>query len=383
MPSQRRDFLKKSSALAAGFGISGVSSAFVHDPADKAPVHMSPASSLVKDAGMKMSEAFFYGWEEQKIALLKQMGVSGAVSGINTKMTGLNGTNPWEADAVIAMKKLWADAGLDFTVVEGPPVLSEKTKLGLEGRDEEISHFISFMKNLREHTNVDCICYNWMPVIGWFRTKNDLPGRGGALVTAFDNEEIKNAPTTKYGIVTKEKLWETLEYFLKAVVPEAEKTGIKLAMHPDDPQVDSIKGIGRIMTTVDNFKRMTKIVKSPNNGITMCQGNFALMGVDIPETIRYFGKQGLIHFVHFRNVKGGKYKFEECFHDEGIIDMYEAMKAYYEIGFKGAIRPDHVPTMAGDSNAHPGYSTIGSLYAFGYMRGLMESVSKLKINSHK
>ena len=156
---------------------------------------------------------------------------------------------------------------------------------------------------------------------------------------------------------------------------------MKLAMHPDDPQIDSIRGISRIMTSVDNFKRMTQIVKSPYNGITMCQGNFSLMGADIPKAIKQF--DSLIHFVHFRNVRdlsGNKpsTKFEETFHDEGDIDMYAAMKAYYDIGFTGPIRPDHVPTMAGDSNDHAGYSNIGALYAFGYMRGLMQAVGNGK-----
>ena len=130
------------------------------------------------------------------------------------------------------------------------------------------------------------------------------------------------------------------------------------------------------MTTVDNFKRMLDIYPSIYNGITMCQGNFSLMGADIPTIVKDFGKRGVIHFVHFRNVRGGKFKFEETFHDEGQIDMYAAMKAYYDIGFRGPIRPDHVPTMAGDSNEHPGYSIIGTLFALGYMRGLMESISK-------
>ncbi|MES1222490.1 MAG: mannonate dehydratase, partial [Bacteroidota bacterium] len=100
-----------------------------------------------------------------------------------------------------------------------------------------------------------------------------------------------------------------------------------------------------------------------------------------PEVVKYFGKRKSIHFVHFRNVQdlsGNKpsTKFTETFHDEGQIDMYAAMKAYYDIGFKGPIRPDHVPTMAGDSNDAPGYSTIGSLFAWGYIKGLMESVQK-------
>lgn len=233
------------------------------------------------------------------------------------------------------------------------------------------------MQNLSK-TGVDTICYNWMPVIGWYRTKNDHIGRGGALVTAFDYEDIKNASLTAYGEVSKENMWKTLEYFLKAVVPEAEKVGMKLAMHPDDPQVDNIKGISRIMTTVDNFKKLVDLVPSPSNGITLCQGNFSLMGADIPTVAEYFGKRKLIHFVHFRNVRGGKFKFEETFHDEGQIDMYKSMEAYYSVGFRGPIRPDHVPTMAGDSNEFPGYSTIGSLFAWGYIKGLMEAVSKSK-----
>jgi mannonate dehydratase len=322
---------------------------------------------------MQFCEAYFFGMNKQKIALTKQMNVLGAVAGIQAALAGHN-AKPWEYNTIMANVKAWEDAGLKLKVIEGPASLGEKTKLGLAGRDEEIANFITFMKNLSK-AGIDTICYNWMPVIGWLRTSNDKPGRGGALVTAFDYEDIRNAPHTKYGEVSKETLWKNLEYFLKAVVPEAESAGIKLAMHPDDPQVDSVRGISRIMTTVPNFDKMLKLYPSPNNGITMCQGNFSLMGVDIPDTINHFGKEK-IHFVHFRNVRGGKFRFEETFHDEGQIDMYQAMEAYYKIGFKGAIRPDHVPTMAGDSNEHPGYSTIATLYAIGYMRGLMDAVSR-------
>jgi mannonate dehydratase len=310
------------------------------------------------------------------------MDVFGAVGGINTKMVALDDAKPYEEKSVAAIKEAWNKVGLNFNVVEGPPSLGEKIKLGLEGRDEEIANFITLMKSMSK-AGIDVICYNWMPVIGWYRTDKARPGRGGALMTAFDYDVIKDAPLTKYGVVTKETLWKNLEYFLKAVIPEAEKIGMKLAMHPDDPQVESIQGISRIMTSVDNFKKLVDLVPSPSNGITMCQGNFSLMGADIPTVVKYFGKRKLIHFVHFRNVQdlSGKKpstKFTETFHDEGQIDMYAAMKAYYDIGFKGPIRPDHVPTMAGDSNDFPGYSTIGSLFAWGYIKGLMESVQKNK-----
>jgi mannonate dehydratase len=116
------------------------------------------------------------------------------------------------------------------------------------------------------------------------------------------------------------------------------------------------------------------MVPSEYNGITFCQGNFAAMGANIPETIRYFGERGKIHFVHFRDVRGTAAHFVETLHDDGQTNMVEAMRCYQEIGFQGPIRPDHVPTMEGDANDTPGYTTRGRLYAIGYMRGLIDSL---------
>ncbi len=377
MKSNRRAFIKHTVALTA------VTVGGTHGNSWQHRVQAKGRAAFagdLKDAGMEMSEAYFWGPDERRVALAKQLNVFGAVAGVNPGVAGLKQAVAWEYKTVKAVKEAWAKLGLNFNVVEGPPALGNKTKLGLAGRDEEIEHFIAFMRNLKR-VGIDTICYNWMPVISWARTQFDWPGRGGALMTAFDYEKVKDLPLTEFGEVSKETLWATLTYFLEAVVPEAEKIGIKLAMHPDDPQVDRIRGISRIMNTVENFRKLVDTVQSPSNGITMCQGNFALMGVDIPTLIREFGQRDLIHFVHFRNVQdlSGQVpstKFVETFHDEGMIDMYEAMKAYYEIGFRGPIRPDHVPTMAGDSNDHPGYSTLGAQFAFGYMRGLMEAVVK-------
>jgi mannonate dehydratase len=379
----RRKFIKQGAILATTLSIGGVSSALSAGVRQMENVKNSNSFSMAKDAGMEMSNAYFGGIENHKylIELAKQMDVLGAVGGVDMRLVKASDKKSWDFEAISTVRKAWKDLGLNYNVVEGPPSLGDKTKLGLEGRDEEIENFITFMKNLKR-AGVDVICYNWMPVVNWFRTDMAMPGRGGALMTAFDYEKIKDAPITKYGIITKETLWETLAYFLKVVVPEAEQIGMKLAMHPDDPQVDSIKGISRIMTSAENFERMMNIVPSDYNGVCFCQGNFSLMGVDIPTLVRKWGKSK-IHFVHFRNVKDlsgqvPSMKFTECFHDEGQIDMYEAMKAYYDIGFTGPIRPDHVPTMAGELNAHPGYMNLGNLFAVGYIRGLAESVSKEK-----
>jgi len=384
MKNDRRNFLKKSSLLAAGITMGGgLTSSFANTPVQRIKRKIE-LSGMAKDAGIQFSNAYFGGLQNSKnqylVELAKQMGALGAVAGLSPREAGMPDANPWDYDVITAVKKAYKDVGLDYHVVEGPPSLGSKTKLGLEGRDEEIANFITFMKNLKR-ADIDVICYNWMPVVSWARTDRARPGRGGALMTAFDYDIIKDEPLTEYGDIPAEKLWDTLEYFLNAVVPEAENIGMKLALHPDDPQVHKIQGIPRIMNTVENFDRMLKIMPSDYNGVTMCQGNYSLMGADIPALIRRWGYAGKIHFVHFRNVEelSGQLpstKFTETFHDLGDIDMYEAMKAYYDIGFEGSMRPDHVPTMAGEENTSPGYMALGNLWAIGYMRGLAESVSK-------
>jgi mannonate dehydratase len=128
------------------------------------------------------------------------------------------------------------------------------------------------------------------------------------------------------------------------------------------------------MRSVENYQRLLDLVPSPVNGITLCQGNFTLMTDNLPDVIRHFGRQGKVFFVHFRDVRGTAAKFEETWHDDGQTNLLECMRAYREVGFEGVLRPDHVPTVEGDSNDRPGYSSFGRLYAIGYIRGLREAV---------
>ncbi|MEQ8416342.1 MAG: mannonate dehydratase [Imperialibacter sp.] len=363
MEKSRRQFIKGTASLAALSSLGG-SHAFGE---------AGRRDPEVKDE-LQICMSYFYGMQPQKLALQRQMGVDGAVCSVSPSMAGVPGKKPWDYETIHGLKDVFAKEGLVLRVLEGPPTL-EKTKLGLPGRDEELDNFITFLKS-SARAGIDTVCYNWMPVISWHRSQVDKRGRGDAFVTAFNYEDVKDQPLTEYGEISAEKMWSNLDYFLKAIMPEAEKAGIKMAMHPDDPPIPNIRGIARIMTSVEAFKRMLDMHSSPSNGLTFCQGTFATMGEDIPSAIRYFGKRDRIYFVHFRDIIGDKWKFEESFHDNGKTDMYEAMKAYYDIGFKGPIRPDHVPTMEGEENNHPGYGILGNLYAIGYMRGLMEAVSK-------
>ncbi len=280
----------------------------------------------------------------------------------------------WHYMPLFKTKRELNDFGMEWSVLEGVDFI-DAAKFGKSERDEAIAHFNVLLENMAK-LGIKTVCYNWMPIWSWFRTKVNVHLPGGAVATGFDIRDIADCPVSDYGLLKADALWTNLEYFLKKVVPVAEKYQIQLAVHPDDPPVDSIGGIDRILTSADAMERVTKLVPSAYNGITLCQGTFATMGEDIPSSIRRFGKAGTLFFAHFRDVVGGRESFYETFHDKGKTDMYEAMKAYYEVDYQGVMRPDHVPTMYGDNNEQPAYGINGNLYAAGYMAGLIESIEK-------
>ncbi len=173
--------------------------------------------------------------------------------------------------------------------------------------------------------------------------------------------------------LSAERLWDNLRYFLERVLPVAEEAGVTLALHPDDPPLPLVGGLPRIMVSVENFQRVLDMAPSPANSVTLCQGNFALMTDDVPGLIEHFGGQRKIAFVHFRDVRGTAARFEETFHDDGQTDLLACLRAYRAVGYQGILRPDHVPTLAGESNRSPGYETLGRLFAIGYIKGLMQA----------
>jgi mannonate dehydratase len=307
--------------------------------------------------------------------LVKQCGVDHVV-GVMDYSGGIQNVDrdrlPWSYMSLVRLKTAYEGGGFSLGVLESRPPM-DRIKMGLPGWEQELEYVVDLIRNMGA-VGIPVWCYEWMPSMNWTRTSTTVPARGGALATGYDHEYMKKAPLTEHGVVTEETLWTNLKRFLEHVVPVAEEAGVQLAMHPDDPPLSPIRGLSRIMRSIENYQRLLDLVPSPVNGIGLCQGNFTLMTDDLPGVIRHFGAQKKIFFVHFRDVRGTAERFVETFHDEGKTDMAACMRAYRDVGYDGVCRPDHVPTMEGDSNDNPSYSSIGRLFAIGYLKGLREAV---------
>ncbi|WP_198667919.1 mannonate dehydratase [Saliphagus sp. LR7] len=300
--------------------------------------------------------------------IAKQLGVETAV----VRFWGERDEPWWEYDHLLRTKTRFSDHGLSLDVVEDRPPMTN-TVLGREGRDAEIEVVQELIRNMGR-LGIDVYSWVWTEnPVGVVRTSDSVPDRGGSLQTGYDHELYQRGADHPAAGVTEEELWENLEYFLDRVVPVAEEAGVKLALHPDDPPISPVRGVPRLVTSLESYERILDLSDSPNHGVTFCQGNFSAMGEDVPEAIDRLGER--IHFVHFRDVEGEPSEFVETWHDDGPTDMRATIDAYRDAGFSGPIRPDHVAKMAGEEDraeAMAGYTDMGRLYAVGYMRGLME-----------
>ncbi len=321
---------------------------------------------LVKQCGVNYTVSLLQGAEQEQ-RMFAAVGDGKREKGFKNEII------PWSFEGISRDKEIFATHGIEMIGIEDTAPM-DLIRLGLPGRDEEIAHVIEQIRAMGR-LGIKTLCYNWMAVSSWARTRTDVPSRGGALVTAFKSSDTKGmSRIAAPGEFTHDQLWEALKYFLDAVVPVAEAAGVRLGMHPDDPPLQEMRGMPRIMNSLENYRKLLDLYPSPSNGITLCQGNFALMTDDLPSVIREFGSRDAIAFVHFRDVLGDVTDFEETFHDAGQNDLPACMVAYKEVGFEGPMRPDHVPTMFGESNSKPAYETLGRLFALGYIRGLIHAI---------
>ncbi len=352
---------------------------------------------------MKMTFRWFgTGFDSVTLEQIRQIpGVKGVITTVYDSKPG----ETWQAEKVRALKADAEKNGLEISGIESVNI-HDDIKVGLPSRDKYIENYIKTLEILGKE-GIDLVCYNFMPVFDW--TRSDLAKRrpDGATVLSYNQEEIdKINPDTMfaemdkksngfvlpgwepermarikelfemYKDVDEKKLFDNLAYFLKAIMPVCAKYDIKMAIHPDDPSWP-VFGLPRIVRSKESILKMLSAVDDVHNGLTLCSGSLGSNPQnDIPDIIR--SVKGRIHFAHVRNLKHhSPGKFEEAAHlsSDGSMDMYEIMKALYDTGFDGPIRPDHGRAIWGEVSM-PGYGLYDRALGCAYLNGLWEALSK-------
>lgn len=372
---------------------------------------------------------------------IRQTGATGVVTALHQIPVG----DVWGMEAITERMETIKRSGLRWSVVESVNV-HESIKTGAPHRDAYIENYIATLKNLGE-AGISVVCYNFMPVLDWTRTHIDyrLPNGASALRfyavawAAFDlyilerdgayteftpaqqqyakeyldglSDSEKNAladammagvpGTTEkipvhefkarletYAGIDAAALKDNLAYFLRAVIPAAERFGVKMCIHPDDPPFP-IFGLPRVVSTEKDLEDVVNACPSPCNGITFCTGSLgARTDNDLPGIVERLGSH--FHFLHLRNVKReDDGSFYEADHLDGSSDMYAILKNVIleqkrrqEIGrFDIAIpmRPDHGHKLLYDfdhATPFPGYSAIGRMKGLAELRGLELGIKK-------
>ena len=298
--------------------------------------------------------------------LAKQLGVKKIITKAAPELSGL--ADPSDFNALKTVRDRFADAGLELYALEGDEFDMSRIKLGLPGRDEDIEKYCKMLSNMGR-LGLKLLCYNFMAGVGWFRSRNDLLERGGALTSGFDLRDINNDVPLE---VTEEAMWENYRYFLNAVLPAAEEAGVKMGLHPDDPPIPALLGYSRILISADAYRKAMSLSDSPSHGITFCQATFRAMGENVFDLLEEFGEK--VFFLHFRDVEGERTCFRETFHDNGPTDMTKLLEWAQKYAPDCLIRPDHTPTMAGENNEKFGYTMQGNLFAVGYIKGILDTL---------
>lgn len=346
----------------------------------------------------------WYGSKHDSVTL-KQIRQIPGVTGVITTLYDSKPGEVWSVEDIRAMKDEVEKAGLHIAGIESVNI-HDAIKVGSEDRDQYIDNYITTLENLGKE-DIHLVCYNFMPVFDWTRTELARKRPDGSTVLAYSQEAIDNIDPEKmfesidsdsngfvlpgwepermskikdlfamYENVDDDKLFENLKYFLERIMPTCDKYDINMAIHPDDPAW-SVFGLPRIIINQENILRMMKMVDNSHNGVTFCSGSYGTnLANNLPEMIRSL--KGRVHFAHVRNLKfNSPTDFEEAAHlsSDGTFDMYEIMKALYDIGFNGPIRPDH-GRMIWDEVAMPGYGLYDRALGATYLNGLWEAIAK-------
>ncbi|MGQ8872007.1 mannonate dehydratase [Paenibacillus sp. TSA_86.1] len=351
-----------------------------------------------------MKMVFRWFGEGNDTVSLDQIRQIPGVEGIVWALHDVPAGDEWPMDKILAVKAAADKAGLHLDVVESVNI-HEDIKLGLPSRDKYISNYIKTMEKLAQ-VGVKVICYNFMPIFDWLRTDLHKEMEDGSTALFYEASKIENIEPLElvrkinenstltmpgweperlqyltglfeaYKEVTEEDMWDNARYFLQEIIPAAERLGIRMAIHPDDPPWP-IFGLPKIIINQNNVRRYLNLYDSPANSVTLCSGSLgANPDNDIIGMIHEFGDR--IPFAHIRNVKVYENgDFIETSHrsQDGSVDIAGVVEAYHHIGFEGYARPDHGRHLWGEE-CRPGYGLYDRALGIMYLWGVWDSLQR-------
>jgi len=347
---------------------------------------------------MKMKLSFRWYGESDPVTLehISQIpGMHSVVSAVYDVKPG----EVWGEDSLRRMKEQCDAHGLVFDVVESIPV-HEDIKLGRNNADRLIDVYCENIRRCAKY-GVRCVTYNFMPVFDWTRTQLDKMAPDGSTSLVMYWDQMRDLDPLKddihlpgwdasytqsevrglisaYGQIGEEGLWKNLERFLKKVIPVAEKCGVRMAIHPDDPPYP-IFGLPRIITCEENLDRFLNIVDSPANSLCLCIGSLGCAkSNDVVAMVEKYAKADRIAFMHMRNVKimdDGSFEERAHLSECGSLDMYAVVRTLVRYGFDGYVRPDHGRMIWGEQG-RPGYGLFDRALGASYLNGLFEAAEK-------
>ena len=312
---------------------------------------------------------------EKSLAFLQTLGVDCVAIELPDDPRGNPAMDLSSPDAITAFfkkaKATVAAHGMDLRTVLATSGFAE-IKCGIAGRDEKIAYLQNVIQAMGA-AGIPIMAYNFKLILSKYLRSAPTPGRGMSTYISFDYDDYLKKPAPPVNPpISEAQMWDNIAYFLKAVIPVAEKSGVRLALHPDDPPMPHglppLAGAAHIASSFEQYQKIFDIVPSRSNGMLFCQGCVKEMqGMNVYDAIRHMGALDKIVMVHFRNVRGSFPKFQETFVDNGDVDMVRAMQAYHDIGFKGPFSLDHSPMF-------PGAQVANQAFVIGYLRALIQAV---------
>ena len=289
----------------------------------------------------------------------------------------------WSFDELAAVKKLAHDEGLQLEAIENidPSFWSDILLDGTRKQQqlESLKELLRAMGRLR----IPILGYNFSLAGVWGRVEGPF-ARGGAIAPAFQPDhplqnqprphgQLNNivydpdAPAGPIASVSREELWQRLAGFLKTLVPVAETEGVRLAAHPDDPPLPTLRQTPRLLHQPEHLDHLLNLVPSPANALEFCAGTIQEMtNADVYEAAERYSRQRAIAYVHCRNVVGKVPGYHEAFIDDGEIDVPRLLHILHRNGFDGVVIPDHAPRMNCDAPWHAGMA-----HALGYLKAVL------------